>query len=260
MRSLNTYFLPILLVILLNTPALAQTVGVNPPDAVPFFGNKTVVKVCVSDWTPAVYCKNKTDTADYTGFEVELFRKVMPYLGWIDTMVEMKCLEWDEMMNDLYSDNGDCDIAPAGMQPRADRIEKGLRFSVSSLRTGFSIMVARSEEAPGIWYIFSAMSPAVWAAMVITGAVIGVIVWLFEVGMRALNHDTRYMAQVWWDTVGRPVQMRDYRLSSFPANLTALLWSFLVFILMVLYSAVRSFASFHLVVVVRVLSVFCLSI
>jgi hypothetical protein len=34
------------------------------------------------------------------------------------------------------------------------------------------------------------------------------------------------------DTLGRPVQMRDYRLSSSPANLIALFWSFLVFITM----------------------------
>ena len=61
--------------------------------------------------------------------------------------------------------------------------------------------------------------------------------WLLEVGMRALNTDTHNMSNVMWDTLGRPVQMRDYRLASFPANLTAIFWSFLVFILMVIYSA-----------------------
>jgi hypothetical protein len=33
-----------------------------------------------------------------------------------------------------------------------------------------------------------------------------------------------------WDTCGRPVQMRDYRLSSHSANLVAFFWSFLAFI------------------------------
>jgi hypothetical protein len=69
------------------------------------------------------------------------------------------------------------------------------------------------------------------------GVIVGLLVWLFEVGMRALNTDTHNMGNVMWDTLGRPVQMRDYRLASFPANLTAILWSFLVFILMVIYSA-----------------------
>ena len=67
--------------------------------------------------------------------------------------------------------------------------------------------------------------------MIITSIIAGLIVWLFEVGMQSLNKDTRWMSNVMWDTVGRPVQMRDYRLSSFPANLLALTWSFTVYIL-----------------------------
>jgi hypothetical protein len=116
-------------------------------------------------------------------------------------------------------------------------MEKGLRFSVPSIQAGFSIMVTKVVQDPGMWYFFSAMTWEVWVLMIGTGVIVGVIVWLFEIGMRALNTDTHNLSNVMWDTIGRPVQMRDYRLASFPANLTAILWSFLVFILMVIYSA-----------------------
>jgi Ligand-gated ion channel/Bacterial extracellular solute-binding proteins, family 3 len=140
-----------------------------------------------------------------------------------------------EFLNAMY--NSSCDLGVAGMAPFPDRIEKGLRFSVPSIRSGFAIMVTKVVQAPSMWYFFSAMSWGVWVLMIVTGIIVGVIVWLFEVGMRALNTDTHNMSNVMWDTLGRPVQMRDYRLASFPANLTAILWSFLVFILMVIYSA-----------------------
>lgn len=75
------------------------------------------------------------------------------------------------------------------------------------------------------------MSTTVWCVMIATAVISGLLVWLLEVGMQSLNNDTKWMSNVMWDTVGRPVQMRDYRLSSFAANLLALAWSFAVYIL-----------------------------
>jgi hypothetical protein len=98
-------------------------------------------------------------------------------------------------------------------------------------------MTARIEKAPSIWYFFSAMSTQVWIILVITAIGTGLVVWMYEIGMQALNHDTRWLSNVMWDTLGRPVEMRDYRLSSNAANVLAFAWSFLVFILFALYTA-----------------------
>lgn len=97
---------------------------------------------------PAVYCKNATKPSDFTGYEVELFRKIMPYMGWTDEMIEWKCMDWDAMEQDLYNSTT-CDLAPTGMTPSVERQDLGLRFSTTSLRSGFSIMVSRVQEAPG---------------------------------------------------------------------------------------------------------------
>ena len=151
-------------------------------------------------------------------------------------MMEWKCMGWDDMMEDLFNGTT-CDLAPTGMTPSVERQDQGLRFSTTSLRSGFSIMVSRVEQPPGPWYFLSAMSGEVWAIMIITGFGAGLIVWLFEVGVQALNNDTKWMSNVIWDTIGRPVQMRDYRLSSMPANTLAITWSFAVYILMAMYTA-----------------------
>lgn len=72
-----------------------------------------------------------------------------------------------KLLDDLYSST--CDLAAAGMAPLPDRIEKGLRFSVPSIRSGFSIMVSKIVEPPGMWYFFGAMSWEVWVLMIGTG-------------------------------------------------------------------------------------------
>jgi len=58
-----------------------------------------------------------------------------------------------------------------------------------------------------------------------------------EVGSKSLTMDTRDFSVVVWDTFGRPVQMRDYRLASVAGNTVGWVWSFLAFIVMSLYNA-----------------------
>ena len=81
------------------------------------------------------------------------------------------------------------------------------------------------------------MTWEVWVALLVTGIVAGFVVWLMEVGSKSLTMDTRDFSVVVWDTFGRPVQMRDYRLASVAGNTVGWVWSFLAFIVMSLYNA-----------------------
>lgn len=95
-----------------------------------------------------MYCIDKAPK-EFTGFEVELFRLIMPLMGWSEDMLEWKCvMSFDDMIGSLYNSSG-CDISPSGYNPRIERIKKGLKFSVSSLRSGMSIMVSKVAESPG---------------------------------------------------------------------------------------------------------------
>jgi ABC-type amino acid transport substrate-binding protein len=250
MNTKYTWCIVVVVALLLGTPVLGQdegnsstadslkdTAGISNGSRVdiPWFPGKEKITVCTSEWTPAVRCQG-LDPLDWSGYEIELFQNIMPLMGWTYDMIEWRCLDWDEMM-DLLVNTTECDLAPAGMGPWKDRIEMGLRFSVSTLQSGLSIMVKSSQSSPGRWYFFSAMEASVWIAMVFSGIFVGLVVWMLEVGMKALDHDTKYLRNPMWDSVGRPVQMRDYRLSSTAANIVGLTWSFTVFILMALYTA-----------------------
>ena len=55
---------------------------------VPYF-NKTKITVCTSDWMPAIYCANITDTSKFTGLEIELFREVTTRMGISEDQIGM---------------------------------------------------------------------------------------------------------------------------------------------------------------------------
>jgi hypothetical protein len=61
-----------------------------PPTAeglAPYY-NKPKINVCFCEQAPNVACKNDTDPSTWTGYDVELFRRTMPYMGWKDSMIE----------------------------------------------------------------------------------------------------------------------------------------------------------------------------
>lgn len=211
---------------------------------IPLFPNSTRIRVCASPWTPAVECtvdssapgREQWETA--SGYEIEVFKQMMPVLGWTDEMIDFKCLGWSEMLDELAANETSCDIAPSGLGPKLDRMEKGIIFSDPTIQSGLSVMmVSQDSMTRSIWYFFSAMTWEVWVALLVTGIVAGFVVWLMEVGSKSLTMDTRDFSVVVWDTFGRPVQMRDYRLASVAGNTVGWVWSFLAFIVMSLYNA-----------------------
>jgi len=211
---------------------------------IPLFPNSTRIRVCASPWTPAVDCtvdssapgREQWETA--SGYEIEVFKQMMPVLGWTDEMIDFKCLGWSEMLDELAANETSCDIAPSGLGPKLDRMEKGIIFSDPTIQSGLSVMmVSQDSMTRSIWYFFSAMTWEVWVALLVTGIVAGFVVWLMEVGSKSLTMDTRDFSVVVWDTFGRPVQMRDYRLASVAGNTVGWVWSFLAFIVMCLYNA-----------------------
>lgn len=59
----------------------------STPRDIPFFPGRQNITVCVSEWSPAVYCKGIQDPVDWTGFEIEMFQEIMPILGWTYDMI-----------------------------------------------------------------------------------------------------------------------------------------------------------------------------
>ena len=272
---------------------------------IPLFANSTRIRVCASPWTPAVECTidgtkpSREQWAAASGYEIEVFKQMMPVLGWTDEMIDFKCLGWTEMMDELAANETSCDVAPSGIAPTLEWMEEGISFSDATIQSGLAVMMVsqdsmtrwvarftlssqlsalssqpsltlRSPPRPHArqehlvlllrddlgslgcaardwfrrWVLIStdvrsliARPDSLARATRFARSPAGFVVWLMEVGSKSLTMDTRDFSVVVWDTFGRPVQMRDYRLASVAGNTVGWVWSFLAFIVMCLYNA-----------------------
>ncbi|PSC71582.1 glutamate receptor [Micractinium conductrix] len=108
--------------------------------------NGTVINVCTSEATPNVYCLGR-EPQDYGGYEIELFRAVAAELGWQESQLRWRCLEWEEMLGHLRDADGVCDIAAAGIDITFASVVEGLVFTWPTARNGLAILTI-PEEAP----------------------------------------------------------------------------------------------------------------
>jgi hypothetical protein len=59
-------------------------------------------------------CADLEDPADYSGFQVALWREIAHDLGWADSDWSFSCVDWTAMIEDLVDPNGSCSFAAAG--------------------------------------------------------------------------------------------------------------------------------------------------
>jgi len=208
----------------------------NVTKGIPYFEDKDKLTICTSEWTPSVICSGLENPLQWSGYEIELFRATMPLMGWTFDMLEWRCLDWDEM-EDLLINTEECDIFPAGESPEIRLTNEGVQFSGATMESGLGILTRAEDSGTSFWYFFSAMSVAVWLALLGTAVLVGIIVWVFEVGTKSLTRDTLYSGDLVWSSMQRPLGHGEIRVLSIAANLTFLVWNFTGFIVMALYCA-----------------------
>jgi hypothetical protein len=54
------------------------------------------------------------DPADFSGFQIALWREIAHDLGWEDSDWSFSCVDWTAMIDDLVDPNGACSFAAAG--------------------------------------------------------------------------------------------------------------------------------------------------
>jgi ABC-type amino acid transport substrate-binding protein len=208
----------------------------NSNRTIPYFEDKKVLTVCASEWTPSVICAGLESPLKWSGFEIDLFRAVMPLMGWSYDMLDFRCLDWDEM-EDLLIHTNECDIFPSGITPEKRLVDQGVQFSLGTMESGLGILLRAEQSSTSFWYFFSAMSVSVWLALLGTAFLVGIIVWLFEVGTKSLTNETKYPTDLVYSSINAPVGHGDRHVLSLAANLTLLIWNFTGFVVMALYCA-----------------------
>jgi ABC-type amino acid transport substrate-binding protein len=61
-----------------------------------------------------VMCDGMDNPADYSGFQVALWREIAADLGWSDSDWSFSCVDWTAMIEDLVDPDGVCSFAAAG--------------------------------------------------------------------------------------------------------------------------------------------------
>ncbi len=71
--------------------------------------------ICISDWTPMVYCKGIEDPTAYSGFAVDVMRNIATDFGWVEGVnFTWTCMDWSPMIEDLLNPDGSCFVAASG--------------------------------------------------------------------------------------------------------------------------------------------------
>ena len=90
-------------------------------------------RICTTPWSPIVSCEAGADTSTFSGYQIELFRKIAQDLGWEAEDWYFDCIDWSPMMDDLRADDGTCFMTASGEHGRV------LRFMLSVNRVALHV-------------------------------------------------------------------------------------------------------------------------
>lgn len=202
----------------------------------------------------AVYCMDRSPD-EYSGYEIELFKKMMPQLGWTKDMLKWRCLTWERMMKDLVDPKPGkkrCDIAVAGMEVHPVEINNGISFSWPTYSYGFKIAVPSDfQSASGYFSYMKSFQTVVWIAIVLTAIGVGLLVyaidWYLITRVHFNNSKTaqwkvkkfqdRDVERYFWDSLMQPMSTSDQEAFTFPSNLVVLVYGFMLLVLVTLFTA-----------------------
>ena len=130
-----------------------------------------------------------TDPDNWSGYEVELFRRIADKLNWPLDQMKWKCMDWAEMEDALLAANGTCDIAAAGIPITADYLSEGIVFSWPTYENGLIIAVPNVQGGANIWAFMDAFAWQVWVAIIFTALIVGVIIFGVDAWMYGAKYD-----------------------------------------------------------------------
>ncbi|KAF8061164.1 hypothetical protein HT031_004626 [Scenedesmus sp. PABB004] len=194
-----------------------------------------------------VTCSGVADPADYSGYQVALWRAIASDLGWADTDWAFTCVDWTPMIDDLVSPDGLCSFAAAGVEVSVPNILLGLKFSWPIYKSGFHVLISSTVQQGGTWAFAEAFHWSVW---VVLGAT-AVVVSLFISAAELLTHGTaangRGLRGWSWYAMGKMVQVNTHvgDPQTWASRLLVLGYAFLALIMVHLFTGQRGRAAQH---------------
>lgn len=196
--------------------------------------------VCVA----GVYCVNRTQDA-YSGYEIEVFKRIQNYLGWESAKLEWLCLDQTVDVTQRLQ-NGTCDVA-VGMQGEPELVKQGIDFSWPTSKYNLNIVILADEVEAGYFSFMSPFAWNVWVLLLITVVFAGFMVWFLEwVMIKKLRYTDEWKEDVYdsrrevyaWKVIAHPfVGGGDDITVTFPSYIVIIAFGFLILIMTSLFTA-----------------------
>ena len=90
----------------------------------------------------------------FSGFEIDLARRVFVRMRWPQAALEWKCMPWRVMLEDLHAGGKECDIAVGGLPVSTRQLEQGVIFSWPTMQSSLGILVPTQRAARGDYFAF----------------------------------------------------------------------------------------------------------
>lgn len=162
--------------------------------------------------------------------------KIMNITGY-----NIKCLPFEEMINDIFQGGIQCDIAIGAITLNTERMQKGIIFTFPTYRSSLGVLVSAKYRHGRTWSFLTPMDWTVWLAITITALVLPIIVFMIESwsvhGFVDTDDVTSGFAQALFDSVAMILNFGNFVVKSVEGRLVVIGYGFLVLILVNTYVA-----------------------
>ncbi|WIA18264.1 hypothetical protein OEZ85_009732 [Tetradesmus obliquus] len=153
-----------------------------------------------------VMCEGMSDPADFTGYQVALWREIATDLGLQETKDWVfSCVDWNMMLEDLANANGSCSFGAAGVEVISANIDLGFKFSWPIYKSGYHILVAAADDG-GVWSFTQAFHWSVWLLLGVTAIGVSLLITAVECMTHGNKVNKRGLRGWSWYTTAKLVQ------------------------------------------------------
>jgi len=192
--------------------------------------------------------------AEYTGYEVELFRRVAAmlaqegYTEWEEGRFEFKCVDYDFIFTDLQSAGPHvCDVGMGGVEDLVEARQAGMRYSVPTYKGG-DLLLIYAPAKTNLWTWANPFSIGVWLAFFASSFVIAIVVYFMDMpsplSTLLLRTSTagKKLKTLQWASIGLLLQANfgDFNVYTIGARVAVIAYALVVLILVATYIAVFS--------------------
>lgn len=159
-----------------------QAAAIGRPDAA------GKIRVCISPYTPYVFCERGKPQSSYSGYQVAVFNALAQRVDWLADYNSwfFDCMAWTPLMADLAADNGTCLLAPTGVIPNQQLMDSGVTISWVMDKEGLRILTVPHSRDASLWAPLTVFSVPLWLLLVATSVSVGFILWVFDTRARSL--------------------------------------------------------------------------